>query len=76
MVLIEAALDGIRRGLTPPQETNFNLYTASRETLARFEPLPESYGEAARLMKQSGFVGEILPPELIALYGRVGEWEF
>ena len=75
-VLIEAALDGIRRGLTPPQETNFNLYTASRETLARFEPLPESYGEAARLMKQSGFVGEILPPELIALYGRVGEWEF
>ena len=75
-VLIEAALDGIRRGLTPPPETNFNLYTASRETLARYEMLPESYSEAARLMRQSGFVGEILPPEIIALYGRDGGWEF
>ncbi len=75
-VLIEAALDGIRRGLTPPPETNFNLYAASRETLARYEMLPESYGEAARLMRQSGFVGEILPPEIVALYGRSGGWEF
>ena len=75
-VLMEAALDGIRRGLTPPPETNFNLYAASRETLSRYEMLPESYSEAARLMRQSGFVGEILPPEIIALYGRDGGWEF
>ena len=75
-VLIEAALDGIRRDLTPPEETKLNLYTAPREVLSRLEPLPETFEEAAAVMKRSAFPASVLPQELTVLYGKNGVWEF
>ena len=56
--LIHAGLSGIERGLTPPEEGEE----------AGGTPLPSSLREAAKIAKDSSFVREILPEEILKVY--------
>ncbi|MDO5111157.1 MAG: glutamine synthetase family protein [Clostridia bacterium] len=67
-VLIQAGLDGVRRGLIPPVPCNINLYTASDDILSRYAMLPATLEAAAACMQKSDFVQRLLPPRLIRTY--------
>ena len=60
-LLIHAGLDGIRRGLTPPEPLNINLYTAEESVTAGLDRLPASLEEAWTLAKNSQFLRDVLP---------------
>ncbi|MDD6679048.1 MAG: glutamine synthetase family protein [Firmicutes bacterium] len=60
-LLIHAGLDGIRRGLTPPEPLNINLYTAEESVTAGLDRLPASLEEAWALAKNSQFLRDVLP---------------
>lgn len=63
-LLIRAGLDGIRKGMTPPQPLNINLYTADLKVTSQLERLPESLEEAKKLAAQSPFIREALPENM------------
>ena len=67
--LIYAGLDGIRRGLTPGAPTDLNLYTASDDVTKGLDRLPASLEEARALAKNSPFLREIFPDQLLAAWG-------
>ncbi len=67
-LLIYAGLDGIERGLPLPPSADLNLFTAPEEILRGFEQLPTSRGEANALAKNSDFVRQYVPGEIIAAY--------
>lgn len=69
-LLIYAGLYGVRHGLTPPPAADINFFTAESEVLAGFHRLPATLDEAIAVMKESGFIREHLPRQLIELYGR------
>lgn len=60
-LLIHAGLDGVRRGLTPPEPLNINLYTAEESVTAGLDRLPASLEEAWALAKNSQFLRDVLP---------------
>ena len=60
-LLINAALDGIKNKLQPPEPMNINLYTAGSEITDKLSALPESYQQAARIAKNSEFINENIP---------------
>ena len=63
-LLIYAGRDGVRRGLTPPEPLNINLYTAEPEITSTLETLPASLEEARRIAADSRFVQTVLPKGL------------
>ncbi len=67
-LILEAGLDGIRRGLVPPAPTNVNLFTAGREITDTLEALPASKSEALALARESAFVHSVLPDGLMDAY--------
>lgn len=67
-VLIYAGLEGIGKGLTLPEEADFNFYNADVNTLKKYEKLPSSREEAVRKAKDSDFVVKILPASIIEYY--------
>lgn len=69
-LLIYAGLYGIQNKLTPPPPADINFFRADEETTAGFEKLPASLEEAIALMRQSSFVQEHLPREIIDLYSQ------
>ncbi len=60
-LLIRAGLDGIRRGMTPPEPLDLNLYDAPEALLSRLQRLPQSREEAKRRAAESAFLSEALP---------------
>jgi len=64
-LLIAAGLDGIERGLTPPPSADFNFFTASEKELAGYKKLPNSFAEAASAAKNSEFIKNHLPSQII-----------
>ena len=64
-LLIHAGLDGIQKGMLPPQPINENLYTAPRSLTAALEQLPSSLTEAKRIARSSPFVTAILPEAML-----------
>ena len=64
-LLIYAGLDGIRRGLTPPEPLDINLYTANSQVTSGLQALPETLEEARRIAAESPFVQAVLPKELL-----------
>ena len=64
-MIIYAGLDGIERGLTPPEPVNADLYNADSTVTALLDRLPETLGEAKRLALESKFVRSLVPAELI-----------
>ncbi|MBQ8930485.1 MAG: glutamine synthetase [Oscillospiraceae bacterium] len=67
-LMIYAGLAGIRENLPLCPPADFNLYTADRDTLSRFEKLPESYQEACDAATASAFVRDRVPAEILAIY--------
>ena len=63
-LIIFAGLDGVKRGLTPPEPTNLNLYTAEPAVTEHLEVLPGSLSEAKRIAGESVFLRSILPEEM------------
>lgn len=67
-LMIYAGLAGIRENLPLCPPADFNLYTADRDTLSRFEKLPESYQEACDAAAASAFVRDRVPAGILAIY--------
>ncbi|HHU04978.1 MAG TPA: glutamine synthetase [Clostridiales bacterium] len=67
-LLLEAGLDGIKRGLVPPEPLQINLYTAPESLLSELKKLPESLSEALALAEKSEFVRSILNRKIIDAY--------
>ena len=63
--IIFAGLDGVERGLTPPEPTNINLYTAGPAVTENLEVLPGSLSEAKRIARESDFIRSVLPEEML-----------
>lgn len=59
--LIYAGLDGISRGLTPPEPINTDLYAADEKACAELEKLPGSLSEAWEIAKSSAWIESVLP---------------
>ena len=60
-LLIHAGLDGIEKGMTLPEPTNLDLYTADPSVTASLEKLPETLEEAIAKAQNSAFVNAVLP---------------
>ena len=60
-LLIYAGLDGIERGLQPPEPVNLNLYRAAPEVLDRLERLPENLAEAKAAAENDPWLRAVLP---------------
>ena len=67
-LMVYAGLAGIRENLPLCPPADFNLYTADRDTLSRFEKLPESYQEACDAAAASAFVRDRVPAGILAIY--------
>lgn len=67
-LLIRAGLRGIAGGLALPEEADFNLHTAPRETLQRYQKLPASLEEARAAAARSAFIRESLPEAVRRAY--------
>lgn len=63
-LVIFAGLDGVTRGLLPPEPLNVNLYTAGPEITQHLQTLPGSLAEARKVAAESEFIQSILPKEL------------
>jgi glutamine synthetase len=67
-LMIFASLDGIERGLPLPEPADFNLLRIDAEKAWRYEKLPGSLAEAAKTAKDSAFIKEHIPAEILAAY--------
>lgn len=66
-LMIYAGLDGIKRGLVPPEPLDVNLYMSS-ESLAGVDALPSTPEEAFRLASASEFIASVLPDRVTKAY--------
>lgn len=62
-LIIDAALYGIKNGLTPPPPMDIGA------DISAYDKLPQSLDEAVEIMKRSEFVWACLPQRLITAYG-------
>ncbi|MCR5848287.1 MAG: glutamine synthetase family protein [Lachnospiraceae bacterium] len=67
-LLIYAGLDGIRNKTALPEETNYNLYKADEETLAKFKKLPSGIESARKKAGESEFVKKYVPAKILNIY--------
>lgn len=67
-LMIFASLDGIERALPLPEPADFNLLRIDAEKAWRYEKLPGSLAEAAKLAKGSDFIKKHIPAEVLAAY--------
>lgn len=69
-LLIYAGLYGVKNKLMPPDPVDMNLFTADSSALAHIRPLPDSLDAAINVMLESSFVQELLPKQVIEIYGK------
>ncbi len=60
-LLIQAGLDGIVRGLSLPESTDMDLYSADSLLTDKLDSLPASLSEAVALARSSEFIAGALP---------------
>jgi glutamine synthetase len=77
-VLLRAGMDGIERGLEPPDPVEKDIYSMSKGERAKFgiEPLPENLGEALREMGRSELVKEVLGDHIFGHFMTFKEREW
>ena len=63
-LVIFAGIDGVKRGLLPPEPVNVNLYTAGPEVTGSLQALPQTLAEAKRVAAESEFIRSTLPEGL------------
>ncbi|MFA6731737.1 MAG: glutamine synthetase family protein [Sphaerochaeta sp.] len=70
-LLLNAALEGIREGLTPPEE-----YVGSAYQMQKGTTLPSSLAEAMELAQNSSFVQSIIPQRLFSYFleAKKADW--
>lgn len=75
-LLIHAGLNGIEKGLMPPNPIDFNMYTAGNDILDNLLALPNNLKYALDIASQSEFVRNILPKETLNKYMVIkrAEW--
>ncbi|MDD6023153.1 MAG: glutamine synthetase family protein [Oscillospiraceae bacterium] len=64
-LLIYAGLEGIRKGMNPPEPLNINLFTADKSVTDQLDRLPNSLEEAQTLARNSAFIRSVLPEGMI-----------
>ena len=67
-LIIYAALHGIKNNLELPEVSNLSFSLADSETLAKYEKIPETFEEAKEYAKNSDFIREHIPQDIIDLY--------
>ena len=67
-LLIYAALDGMERGLPMPEPADMDLLETDPETLRDFEHLPRDLEEAVRVARESAFIREYVPEQVLRAY--------
>jgi glutamine synthetase len=75
---LAAGLDGIEKGMTPPERVDGNLYEMSqKETLDKgIEQLPETLGEAIEAFRKDTFIKEVLGEHIFTKYLEAKETEW
>lgn len=78
-VCLEAGLDGIERGLVPPDSVDCNIYEMTEEEIrdAGIEHLPGSLHSAITEMSRDGLVRSVLGSHIYSRYtaAKLREWE-
>ena len=78
-VCLAAGLDGIERGLTPPDEITENIFAMEPEARAAagIEDLPDSLEHALVALEKDEVIKAVLGPHIYAQYmaGKKKEWE-
>ena len=78
-VCLAAGLDGIEKGLTPPEETTENIFAMDAETRAAkgIDSLPGSLSESVDAMEKDAVVAEALGRHIFDYYtaGKRREWD-
>lgn len=67
-LLIYAGLDGIQNNLKLPPAADINIYKSDKDVLDKFDKLPASRTEAARIAKNSKFINAHLSDAMIKTY--------
>ncbi|MBQ7203135.1 MAG: glutamine synthetase [Eubacterium sp.] len=67
-LMIFAGLYGIKNNMELPEASNFDFIDVSPEIAAKYKKLPQSIEEARELARNSEFIKEHLPKDLIELY--------
>ena len=67
-LMIDAALDGIEKQTTLPAPADFNLFSASPETLSEYRRLPESLSAARKIAADSAFIRRHIPEAVVNAY--------
>ncbi len=67
-LIIYAGLYGIRNHLTMPQAVDYNLFKADSDAVRTLDKLPSSRKEACQAAKQSEFIKEHVPAEILNIY--------
>ena len=67
-LLLQAGLDGVRRGLEPGEACNVNLYEAGEELTRGLKKLPATLAEATKAAAESEFLRKVLPDALRNVY--------
>lgn len=67
-LMIYAGLYGIENELELPYVADFNLYKADKETLERFDKLPQSLKDACDYAAKSDFIKEYIPKAILDIY--------
>ncbi len=75
---LAAGLDGIEKGMTPPESINENMYEMSQEELdeRHIGLLPETLGEALDVFRNSEFMRELLGDHIFYKYCEAKEREW
>ena len=67
-LVLKAGLHGISHTNELPMGADFNLYKAMPQALAQYRPLPENLQAAKETARNSQFIQESLPKEIIESY--------
>ncbi|MBP5166973.1 MAG: glutamine synthetase [Oscillospiraceae bacterium] len=67
-LMIYAGLCGIENKSELPPAADINLYKADRETLSRFEKLPQTFREACAAAAASAFIRAHIPADIMSIY--------
>lgn len=64
-LIIEAGLDGIEKGLTPPAADNSNLFSVENSMTDNLQSLPDTLEKAKAIAAKSDFIKTVLPEEYL-----------
>lgn len=69
-LLIRAGMYGIQNRMMPPPSTDINFFHTEKDEYKNFEKLPSTLDEAIAVMRESQFIKNCLPEQIIDLYSR------